>query len=43
MQNIFNYQTNFAYPLFVQIKNGKYIRYQEVTFQDYSKISNLFK
>ena len=42
IQQIFSYQTNFAYPIFVKIENGKCTRYQEVTFDDYSEIEEYF-
>jgi len=42
MQTIFDYQTNFAYPLFVKIDNGKLINYKEVTFNVYPDIVNVF-
>lgn len=38
MQSIFNYQTNFAYPLLVEIKNGKCERYSEIKIGNYEKL-----
>lgn len=34
-QRIFNYQTGFAYPLFVRIKNGKCKMYEEMFDEKY--------
>lgn len=42
MQSIFNYQTNFAYPLLVEMKDGKCRRYSEIKIGNYEKLRREF-
>ncbi|MBO8477860.1 MAG: hypothetical protein IAB80_03060 [Bacteroidetes bacterium] len=42
-QKIFNYQTGFAYPLFIKIKNGKCKMYEEMVNEKYSDTKLLQK
>jgi hypothetical protein len=38
MQDIFKYQTGFAYPLFVHLKNGKIKSYKEMTYDKFPTV-----
>ena len=42
-QEIFKYQTGFAYPLFIHIKNKKCIQYEEMINLKYMSILNSLK